>query len=166
MEGLVSNLVESPGGGGEVERGNRVQGEGSQLRRESASAPRRDLTTNLDNLLAMIPRAESELSYATPRSTLEPILSDMEEELAEPINFQPMVGEGEPAWDEGPENEGEIFDVSSTFFQAPSWLDPNNMLQDNDGGEDQSASMGQTIPYTVLHRSPRRKNDIFGISRR
>ena len=85
------------------------------------------LTTNLEDLFAMVPRAESELSYATPRSTLEPILSDSEEELAEPVDFQPMVGEGEPAWNEGPENEGEIFDVSSTFFQAPSWLDPNDV---------------------------------------
>ena len=72
----------------------------------------------------MIPGAESELSYATPHSTLEPILSDSEEELAEPVGFQPVVGEGEPEWDEGPENEGEIFDVSSTFYRAPSWLDP------------------------------------------
>ena len=65
----------------------------------------------------MIPRAESELSYLTPRSTLEPILSDSEEELAEPVGFQLVVGDGEPEWDEGPENEGEIFDVSSTFYQ-------------------------------------------------
>ena len=43
-------------------------------------------------------------------------LNDSEEELAEPVEFQPMVGKGEPAWDKGPENEGEIFDVSSTFF--------------------------------------------------
>ena len=85
------------------------------------------LTTDLDDLFTMIPRAESELSYATPRSTLEPILSDSEEELAEPVDFQPMVGEGEPTWDEGPENEGEIFDISSTFYCAPSWLDPNNV---------------------------------------
>ena len=78
------------------------------------------LTTNLDNLFTMIPRAESELSYATPHSTLEPILSDSEEELAEPVDLQPMVREGEPAWDKGPENEGEIFDVSLTFYWAPS----------------------------------------------
>ena len=37
------------------------------------------LTTDLEGLFAMIPRAESKLSYATPRSTLEPILSDEEE---------------------------------------------------------------------------------------
>ena len=75
----------------------------------------------------MIPGAESELSYTTPCSTLEPILSDSEEELAEPVGFQPVVGEGEPQWDKGPENEGEIFDVSSTFYRAPSWLDPNDV---------------------------------------
>ena len=75
----------------------------------------------------MIPKAESELSYLTPRSTLEPILSDSKEELAEPVGFQPVVGEGEPEWDEGPENEGEIFDVSPTFYRAPSSLDPNNV---------------------------------------
>ena len=84
------------------------------------------LTTDLEDLFAMIPRAESELSYATPRSTLEPILSDSEEELAEPVGFHPVVGEGEPEWDEGPEHEGEIFDVSPTFYQAPS-LDPNDV---------------------------------------
>ena len=79
------------------------------------------LTTDLDDLFVMILRAESELSYATPRYILEPILSDSEEELAEPVNFQPMVSEGDP------ENEGETFDVSSTFYQAPSWLDPNDV---------------------------------------
>ena len=97
--------------GGLGSKGKRVdQGESPLLLREGM------LTTNLDDLFAMIPRAESELSYTTPCSTLEPILSNSEEELAEPVNFQPMVGEGEPAWDEGPENEGEIFDVSSTFY--------------------------------------------------
>ena len=39
--------------------------------------------------------------------------------------------EGEPEWDKGPENEGEIFDVSLTFFRAPSWLDPNNVGRSN-----------------------------------
>ena len=33
------------------------------------------LTTDLDDLFAMLPKAESELSYATPCSTLEPILT-------------------------------------------------------------------------------------------
>ena len=85
------------------------------------------LTTNLDNLFAMIPRAESELSYASPHSTLEPTLSGSEEELAESVAFQPMVGEGELTWDKGPENKGEIFDVSLTFYRAPSWLDPSDI---------------------------------------
>ena len=58
------------------------------------------LTTDLEDLFAMIPRAESKLSHATPRSPLEPILSGSEEDLAEPVNFQSMVGEGEPEWDE------------------------------------------------------------------
>ena len=75
----------------------------------------------------MLPKAESELSYATPRSTLEPLLSDSEEELAEPVGFHPVVSEGEPEWDEGPEHEGEIFDVSPTFYRAPSSLDPNDV---------------------------------------
>ena len=85
------------------------------------------LTTDLEDLFTMIPGAESELSYATPRSTLEPIFSNSEEELAEPIEFQPVVGEGEPEWDKGPENEEEIFDVSSTLYHAASWLDPNDV---------------------------------------
>ena len=86
------------------------QGESPFLLREGM------LTTDLEDLFAMIPRAESELSYATPHSTLEPILSDSEEELAEPVGFHPVVGEGEPEWDEGPEHEGEVFDVSPTFY--------------------------------------------------
>ena len=77
----------------------------------------------------MIPRAESKLSYATPHSTLEPILSDSEEELAEPVRFQPVVGEGKLEWDEGPENKGEIFDISLTFYCAPSSLDPNDVSE-------------------------------------
>ena len=35
--------------------------------------------------------------------------------------------EGEPEWDEGPEHEGEIFDISPTFYRAPSSLDPNDV---------------------------------------
>ena len=112
--------------GGIESKGKGVdQGESLLLLREGM------FTTNLEDLFAMIPRAESKLSYATPRSTLEPILSDSEEDLAEPVAFQPMVGEGEPEWDKGPENKGEIFDVSSTFFRAPSWLDPNNVSRSN-----------------------------------
>ena len=64
------------------------------------------LTTDLEDLFAMIPRAKSKLSYATPHSTLEPILSDSEEELAEPVGFQPVVSEGELEWDEGPDTGG------------------------------------------------------------
>ena len=48
-------------------------------------------------------------------------------ELAEPVGFQLVVSEGEPEWDEGPENEGEIFDISPTFYRAPSSLDPNDV---------------------------------------
>ena len=45
------------------------QGESPLLLREGM------LTTDMEDLFAMIPRAESELSYATPCSTLEPILN-------------------------------------------------------------------------------------------
>lgn len=84
------------------------------------------MTTDLEDLFAILPRVESELSYSTPRSTLEPISSDTNE-LAVPVPFQPMMGEGEPAWDEDPENEGGIFDISLTFYRAPSWLDSNDV---------------------------------------
>ena len=120
-------VAESPGGGGEVEGRKQVQGEGVD-RGESPFLLREGmLTTDLMDLFAMIPRAESDLSYATPRSPLEPILSDSEEELAEPVGFHPVVSEGELEWDEGPEYEGEIFDVSLTFYRAPSSLDPNDV---------------------------------------
>ena len=123
-EGQLQSLLE------EVERlkgGNGSKGKGVD-RGESPLLLREGLlTTDLEDLFAMIPGAESELSYAAPHSTLEPILSDSEEELAEPVGFQPVVSEGEPKWDEGPENEREIFDVSLTFYRAPSWLDPNEL---------------------------------------
>ena len=123
-EGQLQSLLE------EVERLRGVgESKGKEVDRgESPFLLRKGmLTTNLEGLFAMIPRAESELSYATPRSTLEPILSDEEEELAEPVGFHPVVGEGEPEWDEGPEHEGEVFDISPTFYRAPSSLDPNDV---------------------------------------
>ena len=120
LQSLLEEMERLKGGAGSKGKGV-DRGESLLLLREGM------LTTDLEDLFAMIPRAESRLSYATPRSTLEPILSDSEEELAEPIEFQPVVGEGEPEWDEGPENEGEIFDVSLTFYRAPSWLDSNNV---------------------------------------
>ena len=123
-EGQLQSLLE------EVERlkgGSGSKGKGVD-RGESPLLLRKGmLTTDLEDLFAMIPRAESELSYATPRSTLEPILNDSEEELAEPVGFQPVVGEGEPEWDKGPEHEGEVFDISPTFYHAPSSLDPNDV---------------------------------------
>ena len=117
LQSLLEEVERLKGGSGSKGKGV-DRGESPLLLREGM------LTTDLEDLFAMIPGAESELSYATPRSTLEPVLSDSEEELAEPVGFQPVVSEGEPEWDEGPENEGEIFDVSSTFYRAPSWLDP------------------------------------------
>ena len=127
-EGQLQSLLE------EVERlkgGTGSKGKGVDRKESPLLLHEGMLTTNLEDLFAMIPRAKSELSYATPHSTLEPILSDSEEELAESVEFQPVVGEGEPEWDEGPENEGEIFDVSSTFYRAPSWLDPNDVGRSN-----------------------------------
>ena len=120
LQSLLEEVERLKGGSGSKGKGV-DQGESPLLLRKGM------LTTDLEDLFAMIPGAESELSYAIPHSTLEPILSDSEEELAEPIGFQPVVGEGEPEWDEGPENEGEIFDVSSTFYHAPSWLDPSDV---------------------------------------
>ena len=124
LQSLLNEVERLKGGTGSKGKGI-DRGESPLLLRKGM------LTTDLEDLFTMIPSAESELSYATPRSTLEPILSDSEEELAEPVKFQPMVGEGEPEWDEGPENKGEIFDVSSTFYRAPSWLNPNNIGRSN-----------------------------------
>ena len=67
--------------------------------------------------------------YPLGKCPLAPSVSDEEEELAEPVGFHPVVGEGELEWDEGPEHEGEIFDISPTFYQAPSSLDPNNISE-------------------------------------
>ena len=125
-EGQLQSLLEEVERlrGGSESKGKEVDcGESPFLLREGM------LITDLEGLFAMIPRAESKLSYATPRSTLEPILSDSEEELAEPVGFHPAVGEGEPEWNEGPEHEGEIFDISPTFYQAPSSLDPNDVRE-------------------------------------
>ena len=68
--------------------------------------------------------------YPLGKWPLAPSVSDSEEELAEPVGFHPVVGEGEPEGDEGPEHEGEIFDVSPTFYWAPSVTNASFAHQD------------------------------------
>ena len=65
------------------------------------------LNTDLEDLFAILPKTESKLSYSTPHFQLVTVPNNTEE-LAEPVSFQPMMGEGGPDWDEGPENEREI----------------------------------------------------------
>ena len=118
-EGILQSLQE------EVTRLREDKGKGVDRGESPYQLKEGMLTDNLEDLFASLPRSESKLSYFTPPS-MEAVDQDSVV-LAEWAPYQPMVGEGEPSWDSGPENEGRIYDLPDCLYQQPPSPDPNDV---------------------------------------